>query len=96
MLYQRLSPQGVLVVFEHNPYNPVTRHIVNTCPYDEDAVLLKPSELRHLLESARMTVNGSGYCLFVPPRFSALAWMEGLLKWFPMGGQYWVQAVKLA
>jgi len=91
-LFNRLSPGGMLFVFEHNPYNPVTRRIVNNCPYDEDAVLLNPSELKELLSKAAMIVENKAYCLFVPPSLSALSWMEGKLGWLPLGGQYWVQA----
>ena len=38
--FDRLKPGGRFVIFEHNPFNPVTRHLVNTCPFDADAVLL--------------------------------------------------------
>jgi SAM-dependent methyltransferase len=92
LLNQRLAPGGAIFVFEHNPYNPVTRHIVNTCPYDEDAVLLKPRELKNLLKAAGLEVYGSSYCLFVPPRFAAFSSLEDHLGWLPLGGQYWVQA----
>lgn len=92
LLAKRLSSDGVLYVFEHNPYNPVTRKIVNNCPYDADAVLLKPSELGGLFESAEMKVSGQGYCLFIPPKLSWLAPLEGYLAWLPLGGQYWVKA----
>ncbi len=33
-------PEGIVAVFEHNPFNPLTRHAVNTCELDKDAVLL--------------------------------------------------------
>ena len=42
LLFSRLVSDGLVFVFEHNPYNPVTRRIVSNCPYDEDAVLLRP------------------------------------------------------
>jgi SAM-dependent methyltransferase len=91
-LCNRLSPDGQLFVFEHNPFNPVTRHIVSNCPYDEDAVLLKPSELQRILSEGALTVERRSYCLFVPPRFPVLARLESRLGWLPLGGQYWVQA----
>jgi len=93
-LFRRLSPGGTIVIFEHNPFNPVTRKIVNDCPYDRDAVLLRPSELKTLLVDAGLPVRGSAYCLFVPPSLSALLPLEAKLGWLPMGGQYWVKAVK--
>ncbi|WP_160108875.1 class I SAM-dependent methyltransferase [Pseudomonas izuensis] len=94
LLEKRLTNDGVLYVFEHNPYNPVTRKIVNNCPYDADAVLLKPSELLGLFERAEMVASGQGYCLFIPPKFSWLAPLEKYLEWLPLGGQYWVKATR--
>jgi SAM-dependent methyltransferase len=93
-LFKRLVPGGRLFVFEHNPYNPVTRRIVSNCPYDEDAVLLKPSELQRILSEAALKVERRAYCLFVPPSFSILAPLESKLGWLPLGGQYWVQAMR--
>jgi SAM-dependent methyltransferase len=43
---------GLAIIVEHNPFNPVTRHIVNTCELDKDAILLRPAELRKLFSSA--------------------------------------------
>jgi SAM-dependent methyltransferase len=93
-LFNRLAPGGQLFIFEHNPYNPVTRRIVNNCPYDEDATLVKPSELKKILSEAALTVECNAYCLFVPPSLSALAWLESIFGWLPLGGQYWVQAIR--
>jgi trans-aconitate methyltransferase len=93
-LFARLNSSGKLFVFEHNPYNPVTRHIVSNCPYDEDAILLKPAELRsHLLKAGFSAARGE-YCLFVPPRLRLLRWIEPWLGWLPLGGQYFVEAGK--
>jgi SAM-dependent methyltransferase len=92
VLSKRLLPGGSLFVFEHNPFNPVTRRIVNNCPYDTDAVLLKLSELESILRRVSLTIENKAYCLFVPPRLSILGWLEGKLGWLPLGGQYWVQA----
>jgi SAM-dependent methyltransferase len=89
---RRLTPGGSVYVFEHNPFNPVTRRIVNTCPYDADAVLLRPSELKRWLSEAGMTTKESGYCLFIPPRLLSLRPLEKHLAWLPLGGQYWVSA----
>jgi SAM-dependent methyltransferase len=93
---QRLAPGGTLFVFEHNPYNPVTRRIVSTCPYDADAVLLKPAELKRRLRGAGLAVDRQEYCLFIPPSLPALLPLERKLGWLPLGGQYWVQATRTA
>lgn len=93
-LYRRLAPGGEIIIFEHNPFNPVTRKIVNDCPYDRDAVLLRPSELKTLLTRAGLSILGSEYCLFVPPSLSILSPLEKKLSWLPLGGQYWVKAIR--
>lgn len=90
-LAQRLNPGGYLDVFEHNPFNPVTRRIVADCPFDADAVLLKPAELRGLYKGAGLAIEGLTFCVFVPPKLSALLPLERLLGWLPLGGQYWVR-----
>lgn len=91
-LARRLTPGGSIEVFEHNPYNPVTRRIVSNCPFDADAILLKPAELRGLFASAGLRLQRQTYCLFVPPRLKWLLPMERFLGWLPLGGQYWVSA----
>lgn len=93
VLASRLEKSGTVFVFEHNPYNPVTRKIVNNCPYDADAVLLKPAELRSLMRDAGLRDVSQSYCLFIPPRLSPLAPIEKMLGWLPLGGQYYVMSV---
>lgn len=83
---------GDVLVFEHNPFNPVTRKIVKDCPYDADAVLLRPRELRAHLAAAGLQVIRSGFALFVPPRLKAISNIDRCLTWLPVGGQYWVWA----
>jgi len=94
LLASRLTAHGEAIVFEHNPYNPVTRRIVSNCAYDADAVLLKPSELMALLSEAGLRGAAQGYCLFIPPSLNKLLWLEPKLKWLPLGGQYFVHAAK--
>ncbi|MDH4231631.1 MAG: class I SAM-dependent methyltransferase [Nitrospirota bacterium] len=89
-----LEENGSLFIFEHNPYNPVTRHLVNTCPFDEDAVLVKPAELKSLLSAAGMHVKLVHYTLFFPVFLKWLRFLEAFLVKVPMGGQYFVYARK--
>ena len=87
-----LKTGGDVVIFEHNPLNPVTRHLVNTCPFDEDAVLLRPRETRGLLQSNRFDVVTKGYALFFPGILKGLRPLEGFIRWLPLGGQYYIHA----
>ncbi len=45
-LYSLLNSGGKLVIWEHNPLNPVTQKIVKDCPFDKDAVLIPSKTLR--------------------------------------------------
>lgn len=85
-----LNNDGCIYVFEHNPYNPLTRRLVSTCSFDEDAILLRPSELRRLLQASGMTVSPAEYTLFFPSFLKYLRPFEGGLSKLPLGGQYFV------
>ena len=88
--YERLKPGGRLFVFEHNPYNPLTRHLVSRCPVDRDAILLKPKETVARFKRAGFDRIASEYCLFFPKVLAFLRPIESSLGWLPLGGQYYV------
>jgi len=82
----KLAPGGRLFIFEHNPNNPVTRRAVRDCPFDDDAILLPPHEVRALLQVAFASVR-QDYVLFFPRALAPLRPLEPLLRWFPLGAQ---------
>jgi ubiquinone/menaquinone biosynthesis C-methylase UbiE len=83
-----LRPKGSVVIFEHNPYNPLTVHAVNTCPFDENAVLLKAGHLIHTMEQAGFGKLHRRYRIFFPRTLSFLRGLEPYLSWLPLGAQY--------
>jgi len=89
-----LGPAGQAFIFEHNPYNPLTRHLVNTCPLDVGAELLSAREMAVLVRETGLKVVRTVYTLFLPARLRRLAPLERLLGWLPLGGQYYLQVVK--
>jgi SAM-dependent methyltransferase len=88
--YRTLKPGGSMVIWEHNPYNPVTRHMVNTCPFDEDAVLLSPGYSKKLLQNTGFQQVKNHFTLFFPRGgfFKKLHFIEKHLSNLPIGGQY--------
>jgi SAM-dependent methyltransferase len=94
-LHRVLRPDGRLVVFEHNPWNPVTSYVVANTPIDRGAILLPPPEV-----ATALTVGGwrdirTSHLMFLPPRLGALATAaERMFGWLPIGGQYAVTACK--
>lgn len=90
----RLATNGKLLVFEHNPLNPVTRWVVNQCEFDRDAVLVTPREVIDRLRDAGLTFIRREYIVFFPRVLSGCRPLERFLGWCPMGAQYVVTAVK--
>lgn len=81
-------PGGHLVIFEHNPLNPLTRHAVRTCPFDVNAVLIRAGEMRARVAAAGWSAPRADYHVFFPRALARLRPLEALLRWCPAGGQY--------
>ncbi len=86
-LRTKLMPGGRLFLFEHNPLNPFTRRSVARCPFDDDAVLLYPWELRPLLVGAGFLVERVDYIVFFPRLFAQLRPLEPMLRRVVLGAQ---------
>lgn len=78
---------GRLVVFEHNPLNPLTQKAVRDCPFDDDAVLLWPGEAKKLLEQAGLLDLRRDFVVFFPRALAGLRGVEPWLAWLPAGAQ---------
>lgn len=85
--------EGVVAVFEHNPHNPLTRHAVNTCELDRDAVLLPLRETVELLRKSADVDPEYRHYLFSPLGGAAACSLDRYLRRIPLGGQYvtWVR-----
>jgi SAM-dependent methyltransferase len=92
----RLAPRGILAFFEHNPANPITRCVVERCPFDADAILLSPAEMAGYLGRAKLRLMRRDYIVFMPRFLASLRPLEPWLAWLPMGAQYAVLAEKHA
>jgi ubiquinone/menaquinone biosynthesis C-methylase UbiE len=89
-----LAPGGRLFVFEHNPLNPLTRHAVNTCVFDEHAELIGAPTMRRRVQAAGFAVAAVRYRIFFPHALRRLRPLEPKLTWLPLGAQYYVAAWK--
>jgi SAM-dependent methyltransferase len=84
---EKLAPGGRVFVFEHNPYNPLTRRAVNTCEFDDDAILLPPRELRRLLSGVGFRDVALDYIVFFPKPLAFMRFLEPKLHWLVAGAQ---------
>jgi ubiquinone/menaquinone biosynthesis C-methylase UbiE len=83
-----LMPGGILVIFEHNPLNPMTRLIVKRAVIDKNAILLYPREMRNRLHKASFANHLLENIMFFPPKLKIFHKFEKYLTWFPLGAQY--------
>jgi SAM-dependent methyltransferase len=89
-----LAPSGIAFVFEHNPYNPLTVHAVNTCPFDKNARLISAPTMRYRFQAAGFADAKIRYRIFFPRFLRKLRPLEKWLTWLPLGAQYYVFAVR--
>ncbi|MGY8669184.1 methyltransferase domain-containing protein [Bradyrhizobium sp. UFLA05-109] len=94
--YRVTAPGGLMLVFEHNPYNPLTQYIVKTCEIDKDAILLRPAKLRRMFTAVGFTDVFTRTIISVPPAGGFLIRMDSLLGNLPFGAQYYLSATKNA
>lgn len=88
-VFRLMRHDGIFVIFEHNPWNPITRLIVNRTPVDANAVLLTSVEARAVMRRAGFDARQPNYYLFFPEAiYRQIGRLERLLGWLPVGGQY--------
>jgi len=87
-LYNLLSGEGIIFIFEHNPYNPITKYIFKTSKIDKGAAMLSPSYCVNLVKSANFTQIKREYTLFFLWRNSFFEAIERILYFLPLGSQY--------
>lgn len=85
-----LRPGGVAAVFEHNPANPMTMRIVNRCPFDRDAELLRAPKTVGLLKEAGFSDIKRRFIISTPPFGKAGRMIDGLFSPLGLGAQYYV------
>jgi ubiquinone/menaquinone biosynthesis C-methylase UbiE len=85
-------PEGLVAVFEHNPYNPLTRLVVRRCDFGEDARMLPSRRLAQLLEANGLEPIDRGFVLLFPSRREPVVALERAVRRLPLGAQYYVAA----
>jgi SAM-dependent methyltransferase len=83
-------PGGLVVAFEHNPLNPLTRLVVRRCSFGGDAKMLSPGRLRGLFRDAGLPVVERRFLLIFPSSSKPLRRLERSLGFLPVGAQYYL------
>jgi ubiquinone/menaquinone biosynthesis C-methylase UbiE len=81
---------GLLMIYEHNPYNPLTVRSVRNCPFDENAILIKANDMKQCFMKAGFQLQTTDFRVFFPAQLSSLRPLEDKIRWLPLGAQYFV------
>lgn len=93
-LWRVLKPKGIVMIYEHNPLNPLTVRAVRSCPFDENAILIGAGTMCSNFRSAGFSFPSVRYRVFFPKLFSVIRRMETWIGWLPLGAQYYVISSK--
>lgn len=93
-MYRVLKPGGIAAVFEHNPWNPLTKLAVARCEFDRDAVLLNHPKIKSLFKGAGLKVFDDSFIIFFPFQAKLFRSIETALGWLPLGAQHYVTGRK--
>ena len=88
LIFDSLKPGGYFSLWENNPWNPMTRFIMNRVPFDSDAILLWPSNTRGLLRQAGFHIVSTNFAFIFPSLLRMMRFLEAPLCKLPLGGQY--------
>jgi SAM-dependent methyltransferase len=89
-----VRPGGIVAIFEHNPFNPLTRVAVSRCDFDEYAVLLTRRLASRLLAEAGLQAVERRYIIFLPFERRRTVAIERVLGWLPAAAQYYVASTR--
>jgi ubiquinone/menaquinone biosynthesis C-methylase UbiE len=95
-IFRVLKKNGKILIYEHNPLNPLTQYLVKTCIFDKDAKLLSHFYTLSMLKKHHLFIEKMQFIVFFPRKgiLSKLIFLEKYLQWLPIGGQYYCSAIK--
>ena len=93
-LFSCMAPNAELFIFEHNPFNPITRIIVARAEVDRGASLISPWSMKKMIQKAGFVQSQLDFISFFPAWLSFLLRFEPYLKTLPLGAQYLITCKK--
>jgi SAM-dependent methyltransferase len=95
-LRRMIKPGGIAVIFEHNPWNPLTRRVVSNIVFDEGVILLPHWQTEEFMTQAGFAVRPSRFILTIPPFTKFMRRIDGLYSGIRLGAQYFTCGIAKA
>lgn len=83
-----LEKDGLFVMFEHNPWNPITKWVVNHTEIDKNANLFSALTAGSIIREAGMYIEKTRHFMHLPPSMALAGFVDRLFGVLPLGGQY--------
>lgn len=94
-----LKNNGILLIYEMNPFNPVTRHVIKTLDIDKEVNLngfkrnkfpttLSPKQLKTITDKTNLKKITDYFLIFFPKMLGFLNPLETFFEKIPLGGLY--------
>jgi trans-aconitate methyltransferase len=93
-LHRVLEMRGVLVIFENNPLNPLMMQAMRRTPFDVDADPIRAGKLAAIMKSVGLKPDNPRYYFFFPHILKWLRFCEPMLRFVPLGAQFFIRAIK--
>lgn len=93
MLKNALKENGIILMYEFNPFNPVTLYFYNRydCRYDaENVKIMTPYYAKKLFKDSGFNNIKIRYRFFIPGFMKKFIFMEKYLKNCPLGANYYL------
>jgi len=94
LLHRMLRKGGHLCLFENNPFNLGARWIMKHIPFDRDAVMVNPYQLKRRINNLGYLNVELKFHFIFPQILKRLRFLENLFIHWPLGAQYCVLARK--
>jgi ubiquinone/menaquinone biosynthesis C-methylase UbiE len=79
---------GLVMIFEHNPLNPLTRLAVARCEFDDGVVLSSQKDVKQLYRLSGLNLVDGAYIIFLPAFIDLSQKVDRALRWLPLGAQH--------
>lgn len=89
-----LKKGGKLVIYEHNPLNPITNFAFKHNLIDKNAKMLSFCEAKNLTLLSNLRIIKRGFIVFFPRILKIFRFFEPYLSFLPLGAQYFVVGEK--